>query len=78
MKSKNNDWIGLTIDLIENICITQFYKSENNYLKVYSVMNIVLSILENNIQNSEAVCNSINGEISGLTINDGGREYREP
>lgn len=78
MKSKNNDWIGLTIDLIENICITQFYRSENNYLKVYSVMNIILSILENTIQNSETVCNSINGELSGLSISEGGREYLEP
>ena len=78
MKSKNNDWIGLTIDLIESICISQFYKSENNYLKVYSVMNIILSILENTIQNSEPVCDSINGELSGLSISEGGREYREP
>jgi len=78
MKGKNNDWIGLTIDLIENICITQFYRSENNYLKVYSVMNIILSILENTIQNSESVCNTINGELSGQSIHEGGREYREP
>ena len=78
MKGKNNDWIGLTIDLVENICISQFYGSENNHLKVYSVMNIILSILENTIQNSESVCNSINGELSGQSTSEGGKEYLEP
>lgn len=78
MKAKNNDWITLTIDLIENICTSQFYKSENNVLKVYSVLNIMLSILESTVQNSEAVCNSINGELSGLKISDAGNEYKEP
>ena len=78
MKVRNNDIITLTINLIENVCNSQFYKSENNLLKIYSVLNIILSILENTIQNSEPVCNSINGELRGQRINDGGREYIEP
>jgi hypothetical protein len=78
MKVRNNDIITLTINLIENVCNSQFYKSENNLLKIYSVLNIVLSILENTIQNSEAVCNSINGELRGQRISEGGREYIEP
>lgn len=78
MKIKNNDMISLTIDIIENICTSQFYKSENNLLKIYSVLNIILSILENAIQNSEGVCNAINGELSGLKISEGGRDYSEP
>ncbi len=78
MKSKNNDTISLTIDLIEGICSSQFYKSENNLLKVYSILNIMLSILENTIHNSEQVCNSINGQLKGLVFHDGGKTYKEP
>lgn len=78
MKVKNNDVISLMIDLIEGISNSQFYKSENNMLKVYSILNIMLSILENTIHNSEHVCNSINGQLKGLTIQDGGKIYKEP
>lgn len=78
MKSKNNDTITLIIDLIEGICNSHFYDSENNYLKVYSILNIILSVLENTIQNSESVCNSINGALSGLSISDGGKIVTEP
>jgi hypothetical protein len=77
MKSRNNDMITLTINLIENICTSNFYKTDDNLLKVYSVLNILLSILENAIQNSETVCNSINGELRGLEITEGGITYRE-
>jgi hypothetical protein len=78
MKVRNNDTITLIIDLIEGICNSHFYESENNYLKVYSILNIILSVLENTIQNSESVCNSINGALSGLSINDGGKTVTEP
>ena len=67
MKVKNNDTITLTIDLIEGICNSQFYDSDKNFLKVYSILNILLSVLENTISNSEAICNSINGQLKGLT-----------
>ena len=67
MKSKNNDTITLTIDLIEGICNSQFYTSDKNFLKLYSILNIILSVLENTISNSENVCNSINGALKGLT-----------
>lgn len=66
MKAKNNDTITLTIDLIEGICNSQFYDSDKNLLKVYSILNILLSVLENTISNSENVCNSINGQLKGL------------
>jgi len=68
MKTKNNDTISLTIDLIEGICNSQFYTSDKNLLKVYSILNIMLSILENTISNSEHVCNSINGQLKGLSM----------
>ncbi len=68
MKLKNNDTITLTIDLIEGICNSQFYDSEKNFLKVYSILNILLSVLENTISNSEEVCDSINGQLKGLTF----------
>lgn len=73
MKIKNNDTITLTIDIIEGICSSQFYSSDKNYLKVYSILNILLSVLENTISNSEGVCNSINGQLKGLTF-DGKKE----
>jgi hypothetical protein len=68
MKSKNNDNITLTIDLIEGICNSQFYDSDKNLLKVYSILNILLSVLENTISNSEPICNSINGSLKGMTF----------
>jgi hypothetical protein len=68
MKAKNNDTITLTIDLVEGICNSQFYDSENNLLKVYSILNILLSVLENTISHSEGVCNSINGALKGLSF----------
>jgi hypothetical protein len=73
MKLKNNDTITLTIDLIEGVCSSQFYESDKNFLKVYSILNILLSVLENTISNSENVCNSINGQLKGL-IFDGKKE----
>jgi hypothetical protein len=70
MKAKNNDTITLTIDLIEGICNSQFYDSEKNFLKVYSILNILLSVLENTISNCENVCNSINGALRGMRFED--------
>jgi len=67
MKIKNNDNILLTIDLVEGICSSQFYDSEKNLLKVYSILNIIMSVLENTINSSESICNSINGALHGLT-----------
>lgn len=78
MKLKNNDTIQLTIDLIESISNSQFCHSDNNYLKLYSILNIILPVLVNTISHSEPTCNSINGQLKGLSINDGGREVKEP
>jgi len=69
MKAKNNDTISLTIDLIEGICSSQFYSSDGNLLKIYSILNIMLSILENAISNSDHICNSINGQLKGMSMN---------
>lgn len=78
IKLKNNDTITLTLDLIEGVCSSQFYKSEKNFLKVYSILNILLSVLENTISNSESICNSINGQLKGLSFKDGGKDVTEP
>jgi len=78
MKVRNNDTILLTLDLIEGVCSSQFYESENNLLKVYSILNILLSVLESTISNSESVCNSINGQLKGLTFRDDGKDFIEP
>lgn len=68
MKAKNNDTLNLTIDLINSICDSRFYNSENNLLKVFSLLNIILSILENTLSNAEEVCNNINGQLKGFTM----------
>jgi hypothetical protein len=68
MKARNNDRISLTIDLIEGICNSSFYNSEKNYLKVYSILNIYLAILENTIAGSVKVCDSINGQLKGMSM----------
>lgn len=78
MKSKNSDVISLTIDLIEGVCTSQFYKSDSNLLKLYSILNIMLSVLDNTIQQSETVCNSINGQLKGLSIVENGKTFFEP
>jgi len=78
MKIKNNDIISLTIDLISGVCDSQFYTSEKNLLKIYSILNIMLSILENTISNSEHICNSINGQLKGLKFTDGNKIFTEP
>lgn len=70
MKIVNNDTISLTIDLIEGVCSSRFYDSDKNFLKIYSILNILLSVLENTISNSESVCNSINGALKGLKYRD--------
>lgn len=74
MKVKNNDNISLTIDLVEGVCSSQFYNSENNLLKIYSILNILLTVLESTVNNAEGVCNSINGQLKGLTF----AGYTEP
>lgn len=74
MKNVMNNRINLTRDLIEQISDSTFYDTEKNLLKIYSFLNIVHSILDNTISNIEPVCNSINGELGGLTL-DG---YTEP
>lgn len=68
MKVKNNDNISLTIDLVDGVCSSQFYNSENNLLKIYSILNILLTVLETTVNNVETVCNSINGQLKGLTF----------
>lgn len=79
MKVKNNDTIVLIFELIEGICDSQFYECEKNYLKVYSIFNIILSILDNTISHSESVCNSINGKMKGYTfMNASGKIVTEP
>jgi hypothetical protein len=77
MKVKNNDTVTLTIDLIEGICNSNFYKSDKNLLKVYSILNILLSVLQSTIFSSESTCNSINGALQGLTFNDKTEPYHD-
>jgi hypothetical protein len=68
MKIKNNDTLLLILDLINSVCSSPFYDSKNNLLKVYSILNIILSVLESTVNSAESVCNSINGQLKGLTF----------
>jgi hypothetical protein len=78
MKARNNESIALMVDLIEGICTSNFYDTPDNLLKVYSILNIVLSILQNTIYGSEKTCASINGQLKGQTYIKDGIVYQEP
>lgn len=78
MKCKNDNMVTLTMDLIDNVCNSKFYESDKNFLKVYSILNILLSILENAITESKLVCESINGHLKGFRFRDGDSEVIEP
>jgi hypothetical protein len=78
MKERNNESIALMIDLIEGICTSNFYDTSDNLLKVYSILNIILSILQNTIYGSEKTCSSINGQLKGQTFIKDGIVYKEP
>jgi hypothetical protein len=78
MKVKNNDMFLLIIDLAQGICNSPFYNSEKNLLKVYSILNILLSVLDGTLSNVDEVCNSINGQLKGMKFSFGGKDYVEP
>lgn len=69
MKEKNNEALKLKMELVNSICESNFYNSERNLLKVYSFLNIILSILENTLSHCEEVSKNINGELKGMTFN---------
>lgn len=74
MKLKNNDNIHLTFDLVDGIASSHHYDSDKNLLKVYSILNILATVLENTLYNSEEICNTINGQLKGMTFN----KFTEP
>jgi hypothetical protein len=69
MKERNTETLKLIIELISSICSSNFYNSEMNLLKMYSFLNISLSVLENTLGHCEDVSQSINGELKGMTFN---------
>ena len=77
MKERNNETITLIIDLTEAVCSSEFYNSENNLLKIFSIQNILLSVLQNTITNSILVCNTINGELKGQFVIVDGKKIVE-
>lgn len=68
MRYRNNNSLILTMTLVTSICDSHAYDSENNALKVYTFLNIVNSVLESTINSSEEVCDSINGELRGMSF----------
>jgi len=74
MKVKNNEFFWTFHHLVEGVCSSQFYNSENNLLKIYSILNILLTVLESTVNNAEDVCNTINGQLKGMEFNG----YVEP
>jgi hypothetical protein len=68
MKSKNNDGLIYTLTLIERICESSFHTSDKNFLKVLTILDIYKTALETTMINSVKVCNSINGQLKGLSI----------
>lgn len=68
MKHKNNDSISMMMDLASDFCTSPFYITEKNLLKVYSCLTVMLSILSKTITSSSYICDSINGQLKGLTM----------
>jgi hypothetical protein len=68
MKNSLDDTFNLKMDLTNSICDSTFYDGENNYLKVYSFLNIIHSILDNVMSSIEPILNKLNGELSGLSM----------
>lgn len=68
MKEKNNESLQLMIELSNGIIHSGFYDDDENLLRVFSIMNIILSVIESTIINAEKVGNSINGELRGLSM----------
>tara|TARA_R110000772_G_scaffold20466_5_gene56858 strand:- start:22494 stop:23285 length:792 start_codon:yes stop_codon:yes gene_type:complete len=68
MNNVLNNQTLLTVDLINNICDNLFYVTDENSLKMYSFLNIVHPILNNTIDNVAEVCNNLNGDLSGLSM----------
>ena len=67
MKIRNNDYVELIRSLVKGISESEFYKSEKNRLKMYSVLNVICPIIESSIFHSEVVCTVLNGELTGMT-----------
>lgn len=68
MKTKNNETLHLTLELINSVCDSPFYNTDRNLLKVFTILNILLSTLEYTISISDDICNSINGELKGKSF----------
>jgi len=78
MKVKNNETFHLTLELINSVCDSHFYDTDRNLLKVFTILNILLSTLEYTLSISDDICNSINGELKGLSIYVNGKNIIEP
>lgn len=60
--------LELLVNLIQKIIISPVYDGYDNLLKVYSFLNVINSVLESTIINIIEVCDSINGELAGLSM----------
>jgi hypothetical protein len=78
MKVRNNEILTIKIQLIETVCSSDFYQSDKNRLKLFSILNMLLVLLESTINGSGNVCNGINGALKGMTVTDGSKTYTEP
>jgi hypothetical protein len=68
MKSRNNERVSLIIELIHGICNSPFYNSDKNYLKVFTFLNTYMTILNDTITSSVKVCDTINGQLKGMSM----------
>ena len=67
MKVRNNDYGQLIRNLAKGISESEFYESDKNRLKMYSILNVIYPIIEGSIFQSEDVCTVLNGELTGKT-----------
>lgn len=63
---------------LRNIFENDFYSSANNFLRMYTALNIITLLIQVVLNNSEIIFNSMGDELSGRTIVFLGKEYKEP
>lgn len=78
MRKYNTSKTSLVHDHFRSIFENNFYESENNFLRIYTALNLITLLIQIALVNSEIVFNSIGEELSGRTIIHMGREFREP
>ena len=68
MKHAHRSRNELALESTISVCDRNIYDTKLNRMKVYSILGLIYPILDNTITNIEPVCDNLNGELGGLSI----------